>query len=498
MDDEAPGDPTARPLLRLTPVRIAPDPTRVVTRLFVAGQEDFGSTEARTGKVLDRVLALTEDEVVAALEDVYSRFGHRHNDLVHLIEANAHRVANRVMPGRHLSEERWRLIGATFTHEFSTEGASLTNPSAVVHPDQSGLSEGAVRFVMSVRGIGEGHRSSIGFRTGVLDADGSIFLDAPGRTLTTGTHWGSFLGRHNFEGMLTTLGDWGENARWVLAQLGERFTVEEMHRVLTAMLLDRDSFRNAETTAHNFRMIADRNYTVNFPRDHPIADRVLWPHSSAEWRGMEDARFVRFTDDDGSACWHATYTAFDGVDISMQMLTTDNFQVFESRPITGTAAHGKGMALFPRRIGGMYAAMARTDHESNSVAFSADPGRWDVHETVQVSRRPWEVIQLGNCGSPIETQAGWLLLTHAVGPMRTYTISASLLDLDDPVRVIGALDAPLIAAGEDVRDGYVPNVVYSCGSLVHGSNLMLPFGIADQSVGIAVVDLDGLVARLAG
>lgn len=484
--------------MRLTPVRVTPDPTRVVTRLFVAGQEDFGSTETRTSKVLDRVLALDEDEVVAALDDVYARFGHRHNDLVHLIESNAHRVASRVMPGRNLSEERWRLIGATFTHEFSTEGASLTNPSAVLHPDQSGLAPGAVRFVMSVRGIGEGHRSSIGFRTGILDVDDSIFLDTPGRTLTTGTHWGSFLGRGNFEGMLTELNDWGENAQWVLGQLGERFTVEEMHRVLTSMLLDRDSFRNSETTAHNFRVIADRNYAVNFPRDHPISDRVLWPHSTAEWRGMEDARFVLFTDDDGSQCYHATYTAFDGVNISMQLLSTENFQVFESRPISGQAARGKGMALFPKRIGGMYAAMARTDHESNSVAFTDELGRWDAHETVQVSRRPWELIQLGNCGSPIETSAGWLLLTHAVGPMRTYTISASLLDLEDPAKVIGALDAPLIAAGEDVRDGYVPNVVYSCGSLAHEGRLMLPFGIADQSVGIALVDLDGLVARLAG
>lgn len=496
MDELSDDGTAARPLLRLTPVRLGPDPTRVVTRLFVAGQEDFGSTEARTSKVLERVLALDEEEVVTALEDVYSRFGHRHHDLVHLIESNAHRVANRVMPGRHLSEERWRLIGATFTHEFSTEGASLTNPSAVIHPDQSSLVEGAVRFVMSVRGIGEGHRSSVGFRTGVLDADGSILLDAPGRTLTTGTHWGSFLSRENFEGMLAELNDWGENARWVLAQLGERFTVEEMHRVLTAMLLDRDSFRNAEITAHNFRVIADRNYTVNFPRDHPISDRVLWPQSSAEWRGMEDARFVYFTEDDGTTRYHATYTAFDGVNISMQLLTTDNFQVFESRPISGAAAQGKGMALFPRRIGGMYAAMARTDHESNSVAFSADLGRWDAHETVQVSQRPWEVIQLGNCGSPVETEAGWLLLTHAVGPMRTYTISASLLDLDDPTRVIGTLDAPLVAAGEDVRDGYVPNVVYSCGSLAHAGRLLLPFGIADQSIGIAVVDLDGLVTRL--
>ena len=177
---------------------------------------------------------------------------------------------------------------------------------------------------------------------------------------------------------------------------------------------------------------------------------------------------------------------------------TDDFQQFESRPLSGKAAKGKGMAFFPRRIGGMYAAMTRSDHESNSISFSDDIGHWDIEETVQVSRKPWEVIQLGNSGSPVETEAGWLLLTHAVGPMRTYTISASLLDRDDPTRVIGSLDAPLLAAGEDVRDGYVPNVVYSCGSVVHNGTLMLPFGIADQSIGIALVDLDGLVGRLTG
>lgn len=487
-----------RPLLRLTPVRLKPDPGRVVTRLFVAGQEDFGSTETRTSKVLERVLALTEAEVVAALDEVCHRFGHRHADLVHLIEANAQRVANHVVPGVLLSNERRRLIGAAFTHEFSTEGASLTNPSAVPHPDQSEVPDGAMRFVMSVRGIGEGHRSSIGFRTGVLSADGDVAIDPVGRTLSTGSPAGSYLGREHFEGMLNEIGDWGENSQWVLGQLGERFTVEEMHRVLTQMLLDRDSFRNSEHTVHNFRVIAERNYAVTFPRDHPISDRVLWPYSAAEWRGMEDARFVHLVDDDGSSRYHATYTAFDGVNISMQLLTTDDFRQFESRPLSGKAAKGKGMAFFPRRIGGMYAAMTRSDHESNSISFSDDIGHWEVEETVQVSRKPWEVIQLGNSGSPMETEAGWLLLTHAVGPMRTYTISASLLDRDDPARVLASLDAPLLAAGEDVRDGYVPNVVYSCGSLVHNGTLMLPFGIADQSVGIALVDLDGLVARLAG
>jgi predicted GH43/DUF377 family glycosyl hydrolase len=473
-----------------------PDPSRVVSRLFVAGQEDYGAQQSRASLVIDRVLALSEEEVCKALDDVYSRFVERHQDLTQDLEQHAHRVANRVQPGVTLSEERWRLIGALFSHEFSIESAALTNPSMVAHPDQSGLDAGSTRFLMSVRCIGEGHRSSIGFRTGVVSADGEVVVDTPGEHPAIGIHWEPLLRQSNFKGLLEEMNDLGENARYVMSQLGDTFTLTELNSVLFRFLDGRDSFRNSDTTVHHFRMIAERNYSVSFSAERDVSERVLWPVSYAEWRGMEDARFVNFTEDDGTSRYLASYTAFDGTDVSQQLLETQDFIAFETHPISGKAAKGKGMAFFPRKVGGMYAAMSRADNESNWVTFSEHLDYWNSTLSVQIPLRPWELIQVGNCGSPIETEAGWLLLTHAVGPMRTYCIGASLLDINDPSRVIGVLEEPLLAPMEDERNGYVPNVVYSCGSLKVGSNIIIPYGISDHAIGIAIADLNGLLERL--
>ncbi len=487
---------TRGPLVRRALHRLMPDPSRVVSRLFVAGQEDYGAQQSRASLVIDRVLALTEEEVCAALNDVYNRFVDRHKDLTQDLELHAHRVANRVQPGVTLSEERWRLIGALFSHEFSIESAALTNPSMVAHPDQSGLDPGSTRFVMSVRCIGEGHRSSIGFRTGVVSADGEVVVDTPGEHPAIGIHWEPLLRQSNFKGLLEEMNDLGENARYVMSQLGETFTLTELNSVLFRFLDGRDSFRNSDTTVHHFRMIAERNYSVSFSAERDVSERVLWPVSYAEWRGMEDARFVKFIEEDGSSRYLASYTAFDGTDVSQQLLETQDFISFETHPISGKAARGKGMAFFPRKVGGMYAAMSRADNESNWVTFSEHLDYWNTTLSVQIPLRPWELIQVGNCGSPIETEAGWLLLTHAVGPMRTYCIGASLLDLNDPARVIGILKEPLLAPMEDERNGYVPNVVYSCGSLKVGSNIVIPYGISDHAIGLAIADLDGLLSRL--
>lgn len=486
----------SRPLVRRLAPRLVPDGSRVISRLFVAGQEDFGVKQSRASMVVDRVLGLTEQEVRLALEDVYERFIGRHTEIKRDLELHAHRVANRVSVGALLSEERWSLIGAYFTHEFSIEGASLTNPSMVPHPDQSGVESGSLRFVLSVRGIGEGHRSSIGFRTGIVDYVGDVTLDEPGKHPTIGTHWEPLLEQINFRGLLYEMNDLGENARYVLDQLGPTFTLKELNEVLYRILDDHDTFRNADVTVQHFRSIAERNYCLTFPMERPLSERVLWPISSAEWRGMEDARFVRFQQDDGSIKYLATYTAFDGSDISQQLLLTDDFAAFETHPISGPAAQGKGMAIFPRKIGGQYFAMSRSDHESNSIAVSEHLQHWNQSVPVLTPQRSWELIQMGNCGSPIETEAGWILLTHGVGPMRTYTISACLLDLHDPMRVIGVLDEPLVAPHPRERDGYVPNVVYSCGGMQHVNHLVLPFGVSDESIGFAVVDIEQLLERL--
>ncbi len=493
------GDSDSHGLARRTSIHLTPDPTRVVARLFVAGQEDYGSKQSRTSLVVDRVLALSEDDVRRALEDVTARFGDRHNDLPYWLDLHAHRVASRVEPGAHLTEERWKLIGAFFTHEFSVEGAALCNPSIVLHPDQSNLAHGNVRFIMSVRGVGEGHRSSIGFRTGEITASGDVCLHTAHSHLVTGFRTDSYLRQMAFFGLLQAVDDFGENAKFVLDQLPEEFTVSELEEQLTRLLHDRDTYRDAEATVHHFRAIAERSYAVSFPPETDVSERILWPHASAEWRGMEDARFVQFHQKNASIDhpdYFATYTAFDGTNISQQLLHTHDFETFTTYPMAGAAARGKGMALFPRKVGGQYVALSRADHESNSIAYSDHIEYWSRSHLLQTPARPWEIIQLGNCGSPIETEAGWLVLTHGVGAMRTYHISALLLDKDDPMRIIGSLDEPLLSPSEAERDGYVPNVVYSCGSLLHEKHLVLPFGIADNSIGVATANIDDVLNRL--
>lgn len=475
---------------------ITPDTSRVLSRLFVAGHDDFGSRESRTSIIIGRVMQLSPAEVRAALADVEDRFGDRHPEFGLVLETHAQRVANRIAPDIALDEERWRLIGAFFSHECSIEGASITNPSAVAHPDQSALPPDHTRFIMSVRCIGEGHRSSIGFRTGVVDTRGNVVLDEVGSCLTAGAHGESKLEHMAFVGLLEKMGDFGENARYVLEGLGDSFSLGELEERLTRLVHDRDTYRYAEQTSEHFHAIAERNYKVTFSSESKESERVLWPFAAAEWRGMEDARFTRTNWSSGEAKYVATYTAFDGRDISQQLIETDDFLTFDISPVSGPAAEGKGLAIFPKKIDGWYVALSRADFETNSIAFSHHLEYWEKSEILQRPTRPWELIQLGNSGPPIETEAGWLVLTHAVGPMRTYTLSAMLLDLHDPMRVISTLDEPLLAPLQSERDGYVPNVVYSCGSMRAGGNLLIPFGIADQSIGFAVANLDELLERL--
>lgn len=481
-----------------TGIHLKADPSRVFARLFIPGQEDFGVTQSRATAVLDRVLELDEAEVEAALNDVLLRFSNRHDDIHYWLDLHAHRVTNRLDAPVRLSDNRWRLIGAYFTHEFSVEGAALTNPSAVRHPDQSDVEPGWCRFAMSARCIGEGHRSSIGFRTGVVNDLGDVIMDSVARDIDVGLHSEGHLRHVAFRGLLESMGDLGENAHQVLHQLGDVFQPSDLEEQLNRLVHDRDTYRNADVTAHHFRQIADRSYSVSFSADSHLSERVIWPRAQAEWRGMEDARFVEFDDPEMGHIYFATYTAFDGVDVAQQLLSTRDFLTFEITPVSGTAARGKGLAIFPRKVGGRFAALSRADRESNSIAFSDHLEYWNESIPIQLPRRSWEVIQLGNCGSPIETSAGWLVMTHAVGPMRTYCISALLLDRNDPERVIGSLGSPLLVPSELEQDGYVPNVVYSCGSMRFENTLLIPFGIADQSIGVATAELDQVLDRLTG
>jgi predicted GH43/DUF377 family glycosyl hydrolase len=487
---------SAEVAVRRNPERLRADPGRAITRMFVPGQEGYEQRDSRTGAVVARVLALDEDEAQASLDDVMARLAGRHRDLPATFRTHEAAIADRLDPGGVLSETMRLLLGATFTSEYAIEGAAVCNPSVVADPDQAGVPAGSLRFVMSVRCIGEGHHSSLGFRTGTVDASGRAVVDPTARFATTGAVAPIRLEAAILRSELRRQRCEGENADFILDALGEHFTARALGDQIGKLQESIATRRRSERTIAVIRDVAARSYGVTFPAATELTERVLWPSTRAERAGLEDARFVRFVEPDGAVVYYATYTAYDGVQISQQLLETTDFVTFGSSPIVGPAAANKGLALFPRRVGGRYAAMSRFDRETNAIAFSDNLRVWNKAVPCQVPRRSWEVLQLGNCGSPIETDAGWLVLTHGVGPMRTYSIGALLLDLEDPTRVLGQLREPLLRPSADEQNGYVPNVVYSCGSLVHAGTLVLPYGIGDAAIGIATVALDELLAAL--
>jgi predicted GH43/DUF377 family glycosyl hydrolase len=484
------------PLVRRSPVHIAADPSRVVTKLFVPGHEGFDQQESRSNSVLQRVLDLSDEEVQQSLDDVVARFEGRHQGLTETFLEHADELSDRLKPDYRLSLTRRLLLGATFTSEYAIEGAALCNPSMVLHPDQEGVTPGDLRFVMSVRSIGEGHSSSIGFRTGTISASAEVQFDPPPAFATKGRQDQAMLVADAFKGELRRLRASVDDSDYVLGPLGAQFTPAQLE-VRLGLLEDRAATRKqARRSIGQIRRVAERTYGVSFQKDTPLSERVLLPVTSAESRGMEDARFVRFSDEDGSVTYYASYTAFNGTDIGQQLLETEDFLHFTSSPMVGAAAANKGLALFPRRIAGRFVALSRSDRESNTIAYSENPRRWEDGLPCQRPTTSWEVVQLGNCGSPIETELGWVVLTHGVGPMRTYNIGALLLDLEDPTQVIGRLRQPLLSPAPEEQDGYVPNVVYSCGALVHNGGLIIPYGIGDSAIGVATVSLDALVDAL--
>ena len=482
--------------VRRSPKRLVANPSRVVTMLFVPGRAGSDRQEPRTSAVVARILALDDDEVERSLGDVAARFEHRHRDLIDTFRRHADELTERLDPRCELSETRRLLLGATFTNEYAIEGAALCNPSMVAHPDQTGIPEGSLRFVMSVRAIGEGHRSSIEFRTGTVDDRGKVNIEAAPRFATRGLTETVPLDAVVFRSELRRLRSDGESADYVLDALGAQFTAAELEERLGRLQGRLATRRQDESIISLMRRIAERTYGVRFPASTSLAERVLLPAMAVERNGMEDARFVRFEDQDRTVSYFATYTAFNGVDIAQQLLETTDFRAFTSSPVVGLA-DDKGLALFPRRIGGRFAALSRSDSETNTVVFSENLRRWEDALACQVPTRTWEVLQLGNCGSPIETDAGWLVLTHGVGPMRTYNIGAILLDLEDPTRIVGQLREPLLSPAPEEQDGYVPNVVYSCGSLVHAGTLVIPYGIGDSAIGVATLSLPVLLDALA-
>jgi predicted GH43/DUF377 family glycosyl hydrolase len=491
MSDPSP----AGPLLARTQHWLRPDASRTLCRLFVPGQESLIRGGSRAMAVIDRLLDLSEQETEITLARTLARFSGRHRDLAKTIEQNFELVGHRLQAGRRIGRSRRQLIGAYFTQEYAVEAAALFNPSMVAHPDQQGCLPGEVRFVMSLRAVGEGHLSSIEFRTGTIGAGSEIRLDPPGRFLDPGSRRPVSYDRDLFASKLADLGHADENARFLRNCLPSQFTAADLDAALAELSRQRVTRDDSAVLADRARWIAASGYTVEFDKGTELSERVLWPAGPAESHGMEDARFVRFNDGEGPV-YYATYTAFDGSQVAPQLLETSDFRTFTVSQLSGPSARNKGMALFPRRIAGRYAALSRWDRESNAIGYSDDSHRWSEAVTVQAPDRPWELIQLGNCGSPIETPAGWLVLTHGVGPMREYAIGAILLDLDEPERLIGALSEPLLIADDSEREGYVPNVVYSCGSMLHGETVVLPYGCGDSSVRIATVNLSRLLGQL--
>jgi predicted GH43/DUF377 family glycosyl hydrolase len=473
----------------------APDARRVIVKPYLPGEQVFPDGHSRTQRVIDRVLAMSDATVTATLQATRDHFGDRHRDLDGAMDRHFGVIAHHLDDNYQLSLERRLLIGSYFTHEYSIEAASLGNPSMVSAPDQSGLAEGEQRFVLSLRAIGEGHLSSIEFRSGVIDADSNVTVDEPSRYVGTGERRASDYEKHLFRSKLTEMGVMNEIAALVLDPLPERFSLDQVNNALGHLteVVDRSI---AFETARTIHWLASSNYKLTFDPEFPISERVVFPAGPTESRGMEDARFVRFVSNDGSVMYYATYTAFDGHQILPQLIETPDFVTFRIATLQGGGARNKGIALFPRMIDGRYAALSRQDNENNYLMLSDDLRLWGLAERIQVPSQPWELMQLGNCGSPMETEAGWLVITHGVGPMRRYSLGAILLDSSDPRRVIGHLDDPLLVPSDDERDGYVPNVVYSCGSMIHGDKLVLPYGYSDFAARVALVSLDDLLTRL--
>ncbi|MEQ8841679.1 MAG: glycoside hydrolase family 130 protein [Acidimicrobiales bacterium] len=486
---------SALPVHRCADILLAPDARRVIAKPFLPGDEVLSDGRSRFEVVVERILAMDEPTVLSTLGSVLAEFAGRHRDLDAVLRSNFDLAAERVGLSDVLSAERELLLGAYFSHEYSIEAAALGNPSMVAAPDQAGLGPGETRFIMSLRAVGEGHISSIEFRSGVIAADSHIRVDAARPFAETGARLETKYNKDFFETKLYELGAMNPFARGVLDAVGSRFAMPELAAALRRLEKGVDHATVVETS-HVLHWLASSNYRIAFPPTSDISERVIFPRGPTESHGMEDVRLVRFVHDDGRVVYYGTYTAFDGHQILPQLIETDDFSTFRIATLRGRCAQNKGIALFPRKLDGEFVALGRQDNVNNFLMRSPDIRVWHETDKIQEPKQPWELIQLGNCGSPLETDAGWLVVTHGVGPFRRYSLGALLLDLDDPSRVIGHLKEPLLTPADDEREGYVPNVVYSCGSMIVGDRLILPYGFADVGARIATVRVDDLLSRL--
>lgn len=478
--------------LRHHELTLVPESARVILRPFIP------SSTHRITTIIGRALALSEEDAQAELEAVLKEFDSRHINMERALLANYERVVPHIFTQRPLSRSRKLLIGALFSGEYALESAALFNPSIVPHPDQSGVPEGGLRFVMSLRATGEGHISSIEFRTGLIAPDGNIVLDPVSRYVSVPEiDPNPRYKKTPFIVKLHEMGFDNSHTAAVMESLGEGFTRSELNR--SVLRIRRETLpvtQDLTSTLRCVQWLADSNYEMNFSPNLAMSERIIFPVSSNESNGIEDARFVRLREDDGSVMYYATYTAYNGHAILPQLIETQDFLHFRVLTLNGTAVQNKGMAFFPRRIDGNYVMLSRQDDENLFIMFSDNPHYWSDSTVLLRPAEMWESVKIGNCGSPIETEAGWLVITHGVGPMRKYCIGAALLDLNDPTKVLGRLREPLLVPEGTGREGYVPNVVYSCGSLLQSGHLILPYAMSDRASAIASVPLEELLAAL--
>ena len=476
-----------------SPLILAPDQSRVLLRPFVPGSHE------KISRIIASILALSDDQVSRLLHEVEEEFSARHHNLRGRFLERFDQVRKYFTHSETLPEPRRLLIGSYFLAEYSLESAALFNPSIVPDPDQSDLPEGALRFVLSLRATGEGHISSVTFRSGMVHPDGQIdVLPATGFLVEPCQIPNLRYDKALMLRKLDEMGLAGGFCRLLTGRLSDSFSLEDLRAALTTVRAEhKNSATKEETQQLNaLWMLARSNFEVQFQPQQDLSERVLFPATPSQRNGIEDARFVRFENDDGTFMYYATFTAYDGRVIMPELVETADFLRFKFISLNGPAAKNKGMALFPRKIDGLYAMLSRQDNQNIDLMFSDNVHFWNDRTLLLEPAFPWELIQIGNCGSPIETDAGWLVLSHGVGPVRKYCIGAFLLDLKNPRKVIGRLREPLIKPNQSEREGYVPNVVYTCGALLHNGELIVPYGLADHATGFATLRLTDVLAAM--
>lgn len=465
-------------------------PQRVLAKFYLPGGK------RRIKHIINRVLSLSEEEVNVNLEEVINSFTNRHRDLTEILKRNFDNVKIYIPAGKKISEDRSSLIGAYFTHEYSVQAAAFFNPSIVDHPNQRRLAKGEKRVILSYRSTGEGHISSIEFRNAVIDQNNELHFDEISRYLETpevmqNPTYSSRIIRRK----LKDIDAFNEVSGNILNRLADYFNFNELNTSIQKEIEtspEPDPMLNE--TIDKMLWLARSNYELKFRKDRRISEKVIFPVSANESRGIEDARFVRFVYDDGAVKYYATYTAYNGLNILPMLLETTDFSTFRISTLNGKAVQNKGMALFPRKINGQYMMISRQDGENMFIMSSDDVHFWNKTSLLYEPSAPWEFIQVGNCGSPLETEAGWILITHGVGPMRTYCIGACLLDLDNPAKIIGYMKEPILRPTEDEREGYVPNVLYTCGAIIHNEQMIIPYSMSDTASGVAVISVKELLS----